>query len=293
MMIKPPSLRNGATIGVVAPSSPFDPDRFRAGVSILEEMGFRVALGSHVMSRNGHLAGSDEDRLADFRDMLLNPEVDAIMAARGGYGALRIVGGIDFDAIRRRRVPVIGFSDVTVLLNAIAQRCSLVALHAPMVHSLPKVSPDSLDSLRSALTSETLPPLVWEQRVALRNGVASGPLYGGNLATLISLMGTPFEPSFDNAILMLEDVHEPLYRIDRMLTQLKLAGALDNVAGILLGEFSGVDKERVWERVLELAPPSVPVWGDLPFGHGAVNHTWPIGAVTSFGADDTVRFSVP
>jgi len=279
---------------VVATSSPFDRDQFQAGVSILEGMGFRVVLGDHIMSRNGHLAGPDEDRLADLQSMIANPEVDAVIAARGGSGALRIVGSLDFEEIRRNPKPLVGFSDLSVLLNTISQRCSLVTFHGPMVHSLPKVTVDSLAALQSALMNETFPTLEWEGRQVARKGTASGPLYGGNLATLCSLVGTPFEPSFDNAVLMLEDINEPFYRVDRMLTQLKLAGKFEKLAGVLLGEFSGVENGgQIWERVLELVPSSIPVWGDMPFGHGPVNYTWPIGAVASFGRGGAISFSVP
>lgn len=293
MIKKPPALREGDTIAIVAPSSPFDQAAFQAGVSIIEGFGLKVILGNRVMSRNGYLAGTDSERLADFEEMILDRRPGAIIAARGGYGALRIIDSIRFELIQSHPKAIVGFSDVSVMLNTVSQRCSLITYHGPMAHSLSKVSPDSVASLRKALMSDDTAPIKWEQRNVVRGGVASGPLYGGNLTTLCHLIGTPFEPSFNGAILMLEDVNETYYKIDRMLTHLKLAGKLEQVKGILLGEFSGLkDVERIWERVVELAPPTVPIWGGMPFGHGEINYTWPIGATARFEGGDVVHFSV-
>jgi muramoyltetrapeptide carboxypeptidase len=291
-MIRPPLLSKNHAIGVVAPSSPFDEHRFAHGLRILEEMGFRPILAPNLRNRQGHLAGTDQERAADFTEMFLRPEVGAVMAARGGFGTLRLLENLDFSIFARTPKPLVGFSDLTVLLNVIAQRSSLITFHGPVVTSLPRISGRSRQSLYDMLTSPEFPPITWEKTEVVRPGPAEGRLFGGNLTTLCHLLGTPYEPSFEKTILILEDVNEPLYRIDRMLTHLKLAGKLDQVEAVLLGDFQGCEsKQAVWERVCDLLPrPSIPLWGNMPLGHGEENYTWPIGAYAKLVREGEIHF---
>ncbi len=291
-MRKPPPLRAGDTLGVIAPSSPFDEDQFQRGIAVLHSMGFQTMEGEHLRARNSHLAGTDRQRLADVEAMAANDDVAGIIAARGGFGALRFGSLLDCDLFRRSPKTFIGYSDLTVLLSALNRRASLIAFHGPMVTSLPRITDAARASFLAMITAEQFPPLEWDLTVEIRGGTAEGMLAGGNLTTLCHLMGTPLEPSFDGCILLLEDINEPLYRVDRMLTQFRLAGKLAGVKGVLLGEFTGLnDPEKLWELVLESVPPRVPVWGNMPAGHGADNHTWPLGATARMERRGLVLFS--
>ena len=292
-MIKPPEMHKNSMIGIVAPSSPFDDKDFSRGLTVLEEMGFRTIFGPNLRNRCGHLAGTDQERVKDLEEMFLRSDVSAVTVARGGFGALRLLSNMDFSVFEKNPKPFVGFSDLTVLLNVISQRCSLITFHGPVVTSLANISDHSRDSFFQTLISPEFPPLIWEEASIVRPGYAEGRLAGGNLTTLCHLLGTPYESNFDAAIVILEDVNEPLYRIDRMLTHLKLAGKLERIRAVLLGSFGGCESvEAVWERVCYLIPNrSIPIWGNMPLGHGEDNYTWPIGANAQLVNDGEIRFS--
>jgi len=291
-MIRPPLLSKNEAIGVVAPSSPFDDQVFAGGLRILEGMGFHLILAPNLRNRHGHLAGTDQERARDFTEMFIRSDVRAVMGARGGFGTLRLLEELDFRIFGQAPKPLVGFSDLTVLVNVITQRSSLITFHGPVVTSLPQSSIRSRQSLYDMLTSPEFPPLTWEKAKIVRPGLAEGRLVGGNLTTLCHLLGTPYEPDFEGAIMILEDVNEPFYRIDRMLTHLKLAGKLDQVNAVLLGDFQGCEShEAVWDRVCHLLPrPSVPIWGNMPLGHGEENYTWPIGAYARLVSEGEIHF---
>lgn len=291
-MIKPTPLKERDAIGIVAPGSPVNPELFSKGVNILEDMGFRVVYGKFVLERNGYLAGSDIQRLADLNMMVMDEYIKAIIAARGGFGCLRLLEGLNLNEFKLHPKLVIGFSDCTSLLNIVSQRSSLITLHGPVVTQLSTISEESRASLRSMLTMAEYPPISMNSAHLVRRASVSGRLAGGNLTTLCHLIGTPFEPDFSESILILEDTNEPCYRIDRMFTHMKLAGKFDKVKGFLLGSFLGVSEiEAVWDRVLELCPDnSVPVWGNMPIGHGDNNYTWPIGAKVELDKSGLIRF---
>jgi muramoyltetrapeptide carboxypeptidase len=279
-------------VGIIAPSSSFDRDLFESGVAVLEEMGFRPIFGSRLFEQNRHLAGNDEQRLSDLTEMVQNHDVTAVLAARGGFGSIRLVDRLNFQIFTHNPKIFAGFSDLSILLNVIAQRGFLITFHGPNVTTLSTISDLSKESFFRMVTAEVFPPLLWERTRVLRPGRARGMLAGGNLTTLCHLMGTPFEPSFDGCVLIIEDVNEPLYRIDRMLTQLKLCGKLEGLEAVLLGAFDGCPElDEVYERVLELIPdPNVAVWADMPLGHGLDNYTWPIGAEAILAEEGVVRF---
>jgi muramoyltetrapeptide carboxypeptidase len=222
--------------------------------------------------------------------MWADPEVSALLALRGGYGCLRMAERIDLAQIRRQAKLIIGFSDITVLHSYLQRQTGLVSLHGPTLSTLSASDKDSLERFHQCLTGNWSAPLQCRGVEILRGEDAvRGHLVGGNLSTLLTLLATPFEPDYTGRILFLEDVGEPLYRIDRMLTQLHLAGRLQRAAGILLGDFSlnrvmeTAEKirhhEAIWNRVLKLTADSgIPVWGGFPIGHGAANLTLPHGA---------------
>lgn len=283
----PPRLRDGATIGVVAPASPVSaPERIDAGIRWLESYGFTVVRGRHITDTDGYLAGRDTDRANDLMEMFLRRDIDAIACTRGGYGAMRILPLLDYAAIRRHPKIFMGFSDITALSLALHVRTGLITFAGPMVAAEMSGPPlarteqvmwDVLSGRATKLSAHG------DGARTLVPGRAKGTLLGGNLALVSAIMGTPFEPVWDGAILFLEDVGEPVYRIDRMLCQLRLAGVLGRIAGVVLGRFTGipeVEPDRALETVLceYFRPLGIPVLMDFPFGHTPDKMTLPLGA---------------
>ncbi len=278
-MRRPPVLSAGDRIGIVFPAGPVrDRQRFDAGRRILHQMGFTTVCRPVLPPAGHYLAGRDEERAAELMDMWRDPSVRAVIAARGGYGCLRLLSLLDFDLLRRQPKLLIGFSDITVLHSAVQQRCGLVSLHGPVVTSLADDDTEGIRHFHATLTHAEPPPIRVNNLRILRAGRARGVLLGGNLASICSLIGTPFEPDFRNAILLLEDVGESDYRLDRLLTQLHLAGKLAEPAGVILGSFTdGGDPQTAWTRVLECTT-TAPVWANFPVGHGRRNLSVPLGA---------------
>ena len=237
---------------MVAPSAaPNEPERIRFAIDTIESLGFKVKPGAHLFDRDGYLAGSDAARADDLNAMFADDGVDAIWCVRGGYGASRILPALDYALMQRKPKALIGYSDITALHMAIHRHAGLVTFHGPVAFRA--FTPYSLGELKRVLwTGETPvrlggpPPFEraegrvdWENRVAtLVPGKARGRLLGGNLCLMSHLCGTPYFPDLRGAILFLEDVEEAYYRIDRMLTQLWLSGALAGVAGVVFGKFT-------------------------------------------------------
>lgn len=285
-MIRPPRLRAGSRVALIAPAGPIAPERVEVAVDRCERFGLEPVLGRASRSSHaGYLAGADADRLADFRQALDDPEIDAIWALRGGYGTMRLLADLDLSGFAARPKPYIGFSDNTAVHLAMLAR-GVVSFHGP--HAGGESTAMSEDCLRRVLwhaepagelPAGDVPP------VTLRGGMAEGPLVGGNLSLLASMAGTPAAPSARGRILFVEEVDERPYRIDRAWTQLRLAGALDGVAGIALGRFTDCD-----DRALELlehltADLDVPVLAELPIGHEPDNWTLPVGVRARLDAD--------
>lgn len=284
--VLPPRLRKGDTIGLWCPAGPVrDSERLQGGIKLIEDLGFVVKLRGPHRPGDGYLADSDERRAEHLHGLWSDEEVKALLAIRGGYGCLRMIGLLDWELFRRQPKWLVGFSDVTVLLNALVNQVGLVAVHGPMATTLTRSGEQGMASLFALLTGG------FEERVkvkgleVLRGGTGRGRLAGGNLTTLVHLLATPWENRWDDCILVLEDTGEPLYRLDRMLTQLALAGRLDRLAGLVLGDFdTGGDglanlrlQEAVWSRVLEMAPPGYPIWARFPLGHQDRNLSLPFG----------------
>lgn len=276
---KPRVLKPGAVIGIVAPASPFDPAELTRGMGALNLLGFRLRTADGLFERDGYLAGSDAQRVAQLHQMFMDEAVDAVMCARGGYGTLRLLSRLDYDLIRAQPKAFIGFSDITALHMAFQLRSGLVTFHGPTVTTLGKADAATVDSFFEAVTrAAPLRTAIPNGRV-IRPGRAEGILTGGNLNTLNHLLGTPFARSYRGAILLLEDTHEAPYRIDRMLTQMRMAGAFEGVAGVLAGSFTECGNPDDIDRVIEgcFGDLGIPVLAGCAIGHDGPNMTVPLG----------------
>jgi muramoyltetrapeptide carboxypeptidase len=292
-MLLYPTVDAGARVALVAPAGPIsipkDLDRARRNAKTL---GWDVVLGDNVREKEGYLAGTDEERLADFNAAIRDESIDAIWCLRGGYGAMRLLDGLDYETLRRHPKAIIGYSDITALHCAVRKRCGLASIHGPTARSaLPSFAERSLrhavlrdaDCCGTADTIRTIVP-----------GRARGRLLGGNLALLVALHGTPYEPDYAGGILVLEDVNEEPYRVERMLLQLRLAGALQRCAGIAFGSFTNTGEKdpslggtRPLRAVLEEAAraANVPAVAGVPVGH--IDEQWsvPFGLEAELDAD--------
>ena len=290
--LKPPRLRPGDLIGIVSPAStPSAQEKVDRGVRYLEGIGYRVKIGRHVMAQYGYLAGTDEERVSDLNDMLRDPAVKAVFALRGGYGTPRILDLLDYRAARRDPKILVGYSDITGLQLAFLQKTGLVTFSGPMVavemgdHINPYTEENFWRVVTSASRVGTLRNPDDEPLVAYNKGGASGILIGGNFSLLASLIGTPYLPNLRKAILVLEDVDEAPHRVDRMFAQLRHAGVLKNIAGLVLGTFtdcvpSDPSKPHLTiEQVLQETVSAVdcPVLTNLQYGHIAKKLTIPFG----------------
>jgi muramoyltetrapeptide carboxypeptidase len=289
--LSPQPLKKGDTLGIVAPAGRLsDTNRLLRGVAVLREMGFNVTYPRDLWPGREYLADGDTNRACEFNRLLRDPEIKALIALRGGYGCLRILDKIDLALVASQPKTLIGFSDITVLQNYLYERTGLISLHGPVVTSLGDASSSSLERFFLCLTGGWHESLTVRKIEILRDGpILTAPLVGGNLASMISLLGTPYDFSWDDKIVFLEDVNERAYRIDRMFTQLSLAGKFDRLAGLILGDFSGLYPdnsgqltgylETIWNRILELCGKcDFPIWGNFPSGHHRHNLTLPLGA---------------
>jgi muramoyltetrapeptide carboxypeptidase len=276
---RPRAIRPGARIAIAAPAGPVDPEALAAGRTALERLGFETVVRDDLLDRDGYLAGSDERRAQELMEFVNDPDVDAILCARGGYGCHRIIDALDAAAFRKASKPLVGYSDITTLLLWQRKRAGLLGIHGPMLEKK-----DSLaGEVGSALvrTLQGTGPLPRYRGESLESGWAEGRMVGGSLTVCVASLGTSWEIDTRETILMLEDVTEPPYRIDRMLQQLRAAGKFDRVVGIALGSFTNCEDERYPEwtiaRLFEevLGPLEIPVVKDLPFGHGGDNRPWP------------------
>ena len=271
----------GAVIGVCAPAGPVHEPELHEGLAWLEEAGYRVRCGEHLRTRRGYLAGTDEERLGDLLTLVRAPEVDAILLARGGYGVGRLLRKLDAEEFRAARKVVIGYSDATLLQTFLLQCAGLASIHGPMFDRSDTTEP-ARERLLALLRGEKEgTPLKGQP---LKPGCVRGRLVGGNLSVVLASLGTPWEIDTRGAILFFEERGEALYRIDRMLVQLRDAGKLADVAGVAFGKLVGCETERYPEPVAaevvrEIVLPEVegPVLLDLPFGHVADNHALGVG----------------
>jgi muramoyltetrapeptide carboxypeptidase len=300
-MLVPPPLKPGDTVGIVAPSGPLDRKALEPALEYLETRGYSVRLGQALFERNRFLAGSDAARAADVNAMFSDDEVRAIFVARGGYGSARILGQIDFEAVENNPKSLVGFSDTTALQLALWTRANLLTWSGvTLVRDVKKAGPPAMnpitsESLWSALEKHHHAPIDGLQFLN-GGGSASGPLIGGCLSLVASLVGTPWMPRLKKSLLFLEDVGEPPYCIDRMLNQLLQAGLADQVSGILFGRFEGYEPESDSEgTALDVlndfaSRVACPVALGLPYGHGDGRRVLPVGTRASLGSNGTLAF---
>ncbi|MEO3775540.1 LD-carboxypeptidase [Micromonospora sp. B11E3] len=278
---------------LVSPSGPTRPERVARGIELLTGWGLRPVLAPNAYARRGYLAGTDELRTADLNAAFGDPGVRGVICTRGGYGAQRVVDAVDMAAVRRDPKVVAGFSDITALQLALWRGARLASVHGPGAAWLDeRTPPRSAESLHAALmTTEpvTVAAVPEEETSGVRvPGRATGTLLGGNLCLIAASVGTPDMPDLTGAILLVEDVQEPPYKVDRMLTQLRRAGALHRVAGVAVGQFT--DCADGWDTTVadvlaeRLGDLGVPVLGGLPIGHGHGQLTVPLGTPATLDA---------
>ncbi len=285
--LKPPRLKRGDTIGIVAPASHFDLEKFNRGIAVLESMGFNTSVPEGLFNKKGYFAGSDLERAEMVNRYFADTTIKAIMCARGGYGSIRILSLLDYETIQKNPKIFVGFSDVSALLSTLYLRCRLVTFHGPTVTTLGNSDNMTKDSLLSMITSGEKPEIAMESGITIQPGSASGPVLGGNLNTLCHLLGTRFQPDFKGCILFLEDRGEAPYRVDRMLSQMKLAGCFNSLAGLILGNFKDCGNT---DDIIRLAgdifkDDKIPILAGLEVGHGKRNLAIPTGLNATLNAD--------
>jgi muramoyltetrapeptide carboxypeptidase len=303
----PPPAGPGDRVGIAALSGPVDPARLEAGLAALQRLGFEPVLADNVLAREGLFAGGDAERLAAFHRLAAASNLPVIFFARGGHGLLRVLPGIDWDLLRRRPRAYVGYSDLTPFLLEVVRRLGLVAFHGPMpATDLARgLTPEEEGSLLGALAGRY--PTAQPVRGWLRGsddsgggsgsgGAVEGPLLGGCLSLLVATLGTPFAPDLERALVFWEDLNEAPYRVDRMLTHLRLSGNLANIAGMIvghLGEHLGPDGESLDGPALlnaflgdSLAGFSWPLAWGLESGHLAPNLTLPLGLPARLEGDN-------
>lgn len=287
--VKPLPLERGDTIGIVSPSSPVEKNVLTQGIRYLEEKGFKIQFGKHVYDADRFLAGTDQDRAKDLMDFYRDPTIKAIFASRGGQGSQRLLPYLDIDVIRQHPKALVGFSDTTALQLGIL---SLTGIISYTGYTLTVELSELLDgSLSSCLMGR---PYTIEGGTVVHAGSAKGPLIGGNLTLLTALLGTPFQPDFKGAILLIEEVGIEPYHVDCMLSHLDLAGVFRQVAGIVVGQFEEcVSKNKNDGTVTDVIQDwvsglSVPCLIDFPHGHGKMKSALPIGGMVVLNANEKV-----
>lgn len=278
-LIKPWALNRGDTLGIAAPASPFDPEAFKAGVRVLESLGFGVRIPEEIFKKQGYHAGSEAERATLLMALFRDDSIRAILCARGGFGSMKLLPLLDFETIARHPKVLVGFSDISALLLAVLRKSGLVTFHGPLVTTLARAGRRTVSALFQAVSSPEPMVINASRPVELFPGKASGPVVGGNLTTLVHLTGTPYAPDLKGCLLFLEDRGEAPYRIDRMMSHLYLSGHLDGIKGVILGSFQDCGSleqiHAVMSQVFE--ERSIPVLGGMDLGHGKENVTVPLG----------------
>ncbi|SFI24140.1 muramoyltetrapeptide carboxypeptidase [Tindallia magadiensis] len=297
-MIKPKALKKGDTIGIVAPASAAKPEQKEKGKKTLEALGFTLVMGESCETKHGFLAAEDEVRAKDLNKMFEDPRIDGIICLRGGYGSSRILERLDQDMIRKNPKVLMGYSDITSIHLLLNQQLELITFHGPMLASdfSQGEEPFTIESFEKTCMQGEYTGTIQNPKgkaiECLVPGKAHGPLVGGNLAVVAASMGTPYEIHTKGKILFLEDVGEDTYKIDRMLTQLKLAGKLSEANGIIFGDFKGCDQSKHEEAqslltVLKDAVKDIkkPTIYNLQAGHCHPMITLPLGGMITLDAE--------
>ena len=302
MPMLPKRLNKGDTIGIISPAGAVkDENLWESTIKYFENKGYKVKIASHSGDKNAYLAGKDEDRLSDLINFFEDDEIKAIICSRGGYGTYRLLAGIDWEVIRKNPKIFVGYSDITALLNNFVEKSGLVCFHGPLAISdfgKEEINEYTEENFWKILEGKAEIPYSFENPFnyeCIIPGKAHGELMGGNLTILCGLLGTPYFPDLQGKILLLEDIEEPLYKIDRMLMQLKLAGIFEKVSGILFGEFTSIVESNNSE-VNKLTPVdiikeligglNIPVGYGFTASHSEQKATLPLGVKYNFDSQN-------
>lgn len=285
-MILPENLQQGDTVGIIAPAGPPKRDKLQAGADFFLQMGLKVQYGKHITAVHGYLAGRDDQRLHDLHAMFADPQIKAIYCARGGYGTARFASDIDYELIRNNPKIFWGYSDITFLHTAIRQRTGLVTFHGPMPAS--DIADQNFDVRTARLFQQCFSPvqLHYDESISplavISSGCTTAPITGGNLSLIVSTLATPYEIDTRGRLLLIEDIGEAPYKIDGMLNQLKLAGKIQEAAGIIIGDFAKANAsqptltiDEVWEDYF--SGFHGPVMSGFNIGHCSMNFPLPLG----------------
>jgi len=293
-LIRPPKLHPGDKVGVVAPAGPVDKEQLQNGLDVISEMGFQPVPGRQLYSRSRYFAGDDLQRAKDIMDMVRNPEIKAVFCARGGYGANRILEHLDATVIRANAKIFVGSSDITLLLHYLFLQCGVIGFHGPMVAGSFGRAPmkQSRKQFKNILMGK--PSLLsCKKAKVFSKGTATGKITGGCLTLLCRSLGTPYEIQTRNRILFIEDVSEPLYKLDGMLWQLKAAGKFKGVRGIVFGEMVNCKPQKLgdgkFENILTdlFADSEIPILTHCPIGHS--REIWTLPFETHATLDTTAK----
>ncbi|WP_425639313.1 S66 peptidase family protein [Algoriphagus yeomjeoni] len=304
----PKAIKKGDTVGLIAPSAAMaDRMQFTFAQEALEALGFQVKLGANLKNRYGHLAGTDEERAGDLNEMFADKDVKAIICIRGGSGAARILPMIDYKSIAKNPKPLLGYSDITALHCAIHAQTGLITFHGPMgsstwnrfnVEQFEKVFIEKEKVTFENIHAESDDLVVKSNRIqTLKGGTAEGKILGGNLTVLTAISGSPYYPDFKDAILFIEDVGEDPYKMDRMMSTLKLNGTLDQIKGFVFGQCSDCEPgggygSLTLDQVLDdyILPLNIPAYSGAMIGHISKQFIIPVGANVQMDADKgTIR----
>ena len=291
---KPARLQKGDKVGVITPGSAMSSEDFKQALENIESLGLVPVPAKYANTKYGFLGGTDFQRLSDLHQVFSDPQLKGVICARGGYGTGRLLHNIDYDLIRRNPKVLLGFSDITALLNSIYKETGLVCFHGPVAAS--ELTAFTKASLTGQLFEGAKLDLQAVDGYTIKGGAAQGKLVGGNLSLITSLMGTKYEMNLNKKVVIVEDVGESPYRVDRMLTQLVSSGALKNARGLVFGTFNGCDidtddpenaKEFTLKQVLKdrCVGLKIPVYYGMNFGHIDDNATLPIGIKVAFDAN--------
>lgn len=292
-----PHLQKGDTVGLVALSSPAQPEKLGDAIAFLEELGLNYIIGDTIQAKQDYLAGSDEERLADFHEMVRNPEVKAIFCVKGGYGSARIAEKIDYGLLEENPKIFWGFSDLTYLHCAINEYANLVTFHGPLLMSVKRIDDLSkkmflqLFSPMELQYTEDISPLT-----TIAPGVARGQIIGGNLRRLVNTLGTKFEIRTEGRILLIEELGETIPSIDAMLQQLKQARKLEQLAGVMIGSFTQTEADETALFTLMkdyFADLDVPVVAGFRIGHDSTNIAIPLGVDAILDAQEKTLRILP
>jgi len=289
-MIIPPSIRSGDKVGIVATAKRVDEELLKTGVKILSQWGLVPILGDHVFDQHRFFAGTDQDRLQDLQHMLNDSEIKAIFCARGGYGTSRIIDKVDFSSLRDHPKWIIGFSDITIL-HLHLNKIGIASLHAPMPATFHKTSPDSLSQTKQFLFEGSINKLRSSNAAKNKKGISEGELIGGNLSLIAHSLLTPSSINTEGKILIIEEVDEPLYKLDRLFLQLKRSNFLMNLKGLVIGQLTNVEEDSYNSNPMTVIAEylneySYPVGFGFEFGHDFLNFPVPLGMNYRFVVSD-------